>query len=263
MLKIKLTNRRFGCEFEFSTEWRKMLKIVEPIIVDIYGEKHLLAKHDFFDSNNNYKQWHLKIDNSTESELCTQVSVLKDLKKICMVMEKLEEDEDVLVTENDGFHVHVDIRDVEKEKLLSLWLKYEEVIFSLFPKYRRDNFYCEKGIKRRTKKGTKNIANYFLDADSNSEDHHFALSFYFSKDTEKNLRRKTVEFRVANGTKDKAFVRNWVLFCLHFVEGAKKISAVKTVCASPNKHTLDELIQEIGIKDKELTLWLIDRAGKL
>jgi len=266
-----IQDRNFGCEFEFSTIYHDFLPIVKPIIKEIYGEGCLKYSEKWYESTNNFNQWHLKIDNSTESELCTPVSKLKDIDNITSVLEKTGENKNIKITKNDSFHVHVDVKDIEREAILVLWMRYEKVIFSLFPSHRRNhNRYCEKSIHKE--KTNKNISEYLQEAIENTKDHHSAISFYFYKHKEINAlssKRNTVEFRLGEGTTNSVFIKNWVIFLLFFIDSCKNLEikdVVDIMCDKRFDNSDDSfniMMKEIQIRDKELKKWILSRRKEM
>lgn len=262
--------RNFGCEFEFSTDYNDMLQIANPIIKEIYGNNRLKAEKGWYKSHNNFKRWHLKLDSSTLSELCTPVSTFSDIDNITQVLSKIGENEKVQITKNDSFHVHMDVGDLDMEPILVLWMKYEKVIFSLFPKHRRNNkIYCGRSIPNDRSK--KDAALYLKDAIDNTMDHHSAISFYFFKRHIKSKRivRNTVEFRLGEGTTDPVFIRNWVLFLnvfLNHCQNIKVSDVVQILCERIIDNDMDGLklmIKELGVKDLLLKKWLNKRFCKV
>jgi len=262
-----IQDRHFGCEFEFSTIYHDFLPIVKPIIDNIYGHQCLKHSEKWYESNNNFKQWHLKIDNSTESELCTPVSNLNDINKITSVLELLGKNNAIKITKNDSFHVHMDVKDIDKEAILVLWMRYEKVIFSLFPPHRRNhNQFCEKSILKE--KSNKNISNYLQEAIENTKDHHSAISFYFYKHKETNTlssTRNTVEFRLGEGTTNPVFIKNWVTFLLFFLDSCKNLEIkdiVDIMCDRRlvnNEENLSLMIKELQINNSEVKKWIASR----
>jgi hypothetical protein len=257
--------RNFGCEFEFSTSFDKMKKIVSKAVTEIYGRHKLRAREGWYKSTNNFNQWHLKTDSSTLSELCTPVSNCSNIKQIQNVLSKIGRNKDVKITNNDSFHVHMDIKDINRENVLILWLKYERIIFSLFPSHRRNgNTYCARIMDSHLKKG-KQVSEFFKSALEVTWDHHSAISFFFFKKNKKRRKRgrNTVEFRLGEGTTDKVFIHNWLSFLLHFLERCKLLeSPVETVCdqvVEVSEEGLDGMIKELDIHDEGLKKWLHDR----
>jgi len=260
-------NRNFGCEFEYSTEYNDFKPIVSSIIDRIYGRNKVKARPEWRKSSHNYVKWDIKTDSSTLIEMCTPISNFHDIKKICGVIESLGKNKKIKITNNDSFHIHVDANDIEKEKILILWLKYEKMIFYLFPPHRRNNNqYCMPSSNRR---GKKIVANIFKEAMESTLEHHSAISFYFYQKNSKNIKRKcrkTVEFRLGEGTTNPEFVRNWILFLLYFMERCKKVkNPLNDICEQtikPSHGTLQDMIADLKIKDVRLIEWINKRFNK-
>jgi len=249
----KIMDRHFGCEIEISTPFQEAGEAFESIINLIYGPKSLLIKNSYFDSINNYKKWHLKTEITTEAELCTPISTFKTIKKIQDVS-KMASSAKIEISTNDSLHVHVQANDVDPRNVLAAWLLYERTIKDCFPAYRRKNDYSSQLIKCKTQK--KNIANFLMGAITDSQEHHCIISFNHYEE------RKTIEFRISEGTLDPDHIRNWVKFCLIFVDAAKKIDPVITLCKEVNDSNINDLISELKINDKKLQEWLKDRYKK-
>jgi hypothetical protein len=245
-----IIDREFGCEIEISTPFEDSKEILKPIIEKEYGERTLQAIQNYYDSTNNYKKWHLKIDTTTEAELCTPISKFNQLKHIKKVVEKARK-EGIEITKRDSLHVHVQANDVDPRNVLAAWLLFESTIKDCFPSHRHKNDYSSQLIKCRRK--GKNIANFLMRAIIESEDHHCIISFHHYED------RKTIEFRISEGTLSGDHIRNWVKFCLCFVNAAKKIDPVITICKEINSTNIDDLIEWMKIKDKKLQSWLRKR----
>ena len=246
--KNPLFKYKFGCEFEYSTPWQQTLDMVKPIIKKVYGSNCINANNSYFESINN-KKWDLKLDGTTECELCTPVSKYSDLTKICKVIGSL----DTKITESDSLHVHVDCGKIEKYAILAGWLKYEDVIFHLFPEHRRKNdSYCAKLIEKGKKQDL--IAQFFENAVKECESHYTALSFSQTK--------RTIEFRIAEGTKDPVFVYAWVNFLLYFVEYCSKLDPTVAICKHIKEPNLQQMISDLNIYDPKVIEWLEARRSK-
>jgi len=259
-MQKNLYKRKFGCEFEYSTEFEDFASLAKRVIARIYGVGKIKIVEDWYKSDNNTK-WDVKTDSTTLVELCTPVSRFRDIKNICNVIRSLSRNKSVLVTNNDSMHVHVDAHDIPKENILLLWLKYEKLIFSMFPRHRRvKNCYCKQSIENFPK-SEKLIATFFKEALETTLDHHSAISFFFYKNNKKG--RNTVEFRLGEGTTDPRFVRNWVLFLLYFLERCKNLETpFEAICdktVKVNCRTLEEMIEDLDIDDKGVIEWLQER----
>lgn len=257
---MPISARKFGCEFEFSTE----LDECRDVFTTTIG-KHDLYFVDQYHSSVNNKKWHLKRDNTTESELATPVSTIGDLTEICGVIRKAADK--LRVTSHDGFHVHVASGDVDERALVAAWLAMEDEVVSMFPRTRRANENCIRFLARRygaynvtdvklPLPRTRTIAEVLEPSMTLARDHHAALS------TKRRKSIGTVEFRIAEGTLDHEFVRAWTRFCLLFVEYAKRQeSRYDLLVSRPNGMTFEGMIKELHVTPSdEDVLW--DRRMK-
>jgi len=235
-------DRSFGCEFEFSTEWDEAV----PYVTAVIPKRRLHVDRDYIHTENNRTWWHLKIDGSTDIELVTPISKPKDIPDICRVIMRLSSC--LKVSENDGFHVHVSARDVDVRLLAIYWARCEKSIFSLVNNKRKSNDMCE-AISESYKKGVKSL----MEA---SVDHHAAMSCCYYED------RKTVEFRVAEGTRDWKFIEAWISFCLHFVEHCKKADAVSLITDRPFKVSVRQMLEDIKLPRKHV-MTLLSRNKRI
>lgn len=249
----KVMDREFGCEIEMSTPFDEVKSILENIINNKHKHEKLMSRKAYYDSTCNYGKWHLKTDTTTETELCTPISTFSDMKDIMKVVRKTKSS-GVKITKNDSLHVHVQANDVDPRNVLAAWLLHERTIKDCFPSHRRKNDYSSQLIKCRRR--DKNIANFLMEAIIESEDHYCIISFHHYEC------RKTIEFRISEGTLDPEHIRNWVKFCLVFVETAKKIDPIITICKEINSSSIEELIDWLNSEDKRLHEWLRDRYEK-
>jgi len=248
---MNILDRPFGCEIEISTDFDDAKPILKKILDQIYKKPMLYAKRDVFDSCIKTNKWHLKIDNSTMSEICTPISTFKDISKICKVAKKMKQNK-IKITHDDSFHIHVHSPDVNPRNVLICWLQYESVIKDCFPERRRTGDYSMELIPY-TGKRKKNISEFLIKAIDESENHHSIISFSHYE------QRKTIEFRISEGTLNPEHIRNWVKFCIYFIQHSKKIDPLLIVCDNVNDKTLYEMIDEFNIKDKQVIKWLTKR----
>lgn len=238
----------FGCEFEFSSKWDDMEQWLRQIIKN-NNQKILIPKLEsnrYYSSSNN-KRWHLKTDSSTETELCTPVSTLRNLPTICKVVGSLT---NAKITNKDSVHVHFECSDVNIVNLLSAWLLIESTIIQCFPIKRSKTSYASRLAKGR--KG-KILINYLKSARIESDEHHAMLSFYHYE------KRKTVELRLSNGTNSPEDIRNLVYFCYYFKEFSKNIDVFEAMAARERKRPIQWLIKIMQIEDEFLEKWLKTR----
>jgi len=250
---MKKYNRKFGCEFEISTGFYKVKKIIEPIILNVYGRNKFKSLHRVHNSENN-RQWHLKLDSSTGCECVTPISNYKDLGKICKVISLLSKNDKIEITEHDAMHVHIDAKDMSDSHLVVAWMQIEKIFIRCFPEHRRFSNYCEQLLAYQRK--NKKLSDCFIDALRISEDHHSIFSLDYFK------RRKTVEFRICEGTLDPYIVKNLIRFYMLFLNYAKTIDPAKIICSYDAIESITELISIIDINNLEIEDFLHDRYKK-
>lgn len=247
-----ILDRTFGCEFEFSTPLSEMKDIVKQVIKRTYGEKWLKISKSNDDTSNNFNHWHLKKEPSSETELCTPISTAKDLPKIKRVISLLSK-EGIKVTSDDSLHVHIWAGDASQKAVLAAWIRYESVIKSCFPKNRHQKSLAYNKPILEYKGFTKNVASFLMKAiEANELTHHLVNIEHFRG-------RKTVEFRISEGTLDPLHVYCWVKTCLYFVNHIKREDPFDVLCSPVNTKTLNDFIKEFGIKDKKVVQWLKER----
>jgi len=250
---IALKKRKFGCEWEFSSEYDDMLKPVHSVIRSVYGRRYVYSRKDYHDSQKN-KWWHLKTDSTTKTELCTPISTFKDMPKIKAVLRGLAKHSPE-ITDNDSFHVHVQASDVPLDRLLIAWLDIEHVVIKCFPAHRRNNDYCERLISYDG--NVRNIASFLEDARSSADSHHAIFSSAYYDE------RGTIEFRVGEGNVDWRIARNWILFCLSVIRYAEALDPIDVLCRSAynRRYAMSDMIEAMELRDKQLIRWLVDRYG--
>lgn len=236
---MPIYHRKFGCEFEFSSDFETVSAIASKAIISIYGQNKLYVKYKWYKSINNL-QWHLKLDSSTSAELVTPVSNYTDLPKICKVIQYLGNN-DIQVTKNDSFHVHMYAGDITRNSIVVSWIQIEKIFSKIFPPNRRKNDYCKLiGNNRKSI-----LAKKFIDAENNSQEHHCSLSLL-------NLdKRKTIEFRLAQGTTDPDFITGLVKFYMSYLNYAKHIDPVKLLCEDQIDN-MDKIVELLNIKCKKV-----------
>jgi hypothetical protein len=246
-----------------TSRFDDVAEICRPLIGCVCGEGMLLVRRDTFRSVNN-SQWHLKIDSTTGCELCTPVSTVRDFPAICRVVDTLSKASigkyGVAVTEDDSMHVHVAIGKVDPKRILSLWLKHERTFLSMFPRHRRESQYCEHAVEGSVR--GKVVANFFRDAMANSREHDFAISFPFLGDDDRTRKRRTVEFRLAEGNLDPETVRCWVRICVAVVDAADRLNLARSLCEPESDGRLDSLIKDLRIRNSGIQEWMRMRQKK-
>lgn len=250
---LKPYHRKFGFELEFSSKFEEVLHHVKSIIPRIYGKNKTLIEGGTRVLDDNYGKWGFKYDGSTECELTTPISTIKDFPKITKVLTKLSE-KNISTTVKDSVHVHMQANDIPEHNIIAAWIQIENAIMKCFPKHRRNNSYCAKLIHG---KNYKKMSDFFIKAEAESEDHHAMLSLnYYDQ-------RKTVEFRIMEGNIDINTIKPWIMFCMLFLNYARTIDPVEVICKKLKLTlTIEEMIELLNITDEEV-LNFIHRRSKM
>jgi len=198
-----MARHRFGCEFEFSSPWERVEKAVRKIIPE-----DKLSSNQCYSHSRGNSVWILKTDASTSAELTTPICEIDQIEEVCEVAQKLSE-RHLRVTKKDGFHVHVSKEGMGVRNTAYFWADCEKQLMLTVPKHRRENEYCERIVKWRDYPD-----NWKYQVLKKVRDHHSAFHF--------NDKLNTFEFRIAEGTLDGNFVKNWINFCLLFLDASKK-----------------------------------------
>jgi hypothetical protein len=243
--------RKFGIELEFSTEFEEAETIVTPIIKEICGNRRLYCLNKVFKSNDNKKQWHLKADHSTHTELVTPISSYNDLFSIKKVIGKIEKS-DLEITKEDGLHFHLQVSKNKADNIILGWLQIENILLKCFPRHRRNNYYCERINRDYRRNSLKQI---FEEAKNLAEDHHSDISL------EKYNYRNTVEFRLSEGTKNPNIVENWLKFYELFLNYAENINFEKVIKNSSTKDikNIQDVIFLLKVKSEKICDFLKKR----
>jgi hypothetical protein len=236
-------DRKFGCEFEFSSSIEQISSYLSPAIINIYGEDKIIVTTAWCKSTD-MTRWYLKKDSTTLCELTTPVSFFNDLVKIKKVLKVLEKNSP-RITRNDSLHMHIDASDVSKQNLIFLWMKIEPIFLLCLPKHRRNNTYCEKinHIPINNKYWFSALAKG-LDL---SNEHHSLFSLYYYKN-----KRKTVEFRGCEGTYDFYTMNMFLHFYMAFISRASKIDLIKELFSEYKIETIDDMFFYLKINNNRV-----------
>lgn len=245
---MNIMDRKFGCEFEFSTEYHDLFDIINPKIDEVYGKKTLKSLETYAKSRNNYTKWHLKTDSSTECELCTNITSFRSIQKIGKIIKHLDS-AGTKITNKDSFHIHIQADDISAEKILICWLAFEKTIVKCFPKHRRKNTYCK--ILGRKQKNNK-IIDYLPTALKTSLEHHSIMSLKYYQ------QRKTFEIRLSHGSTDFSHIYYWTKFCLYFAEFCKNINTFNWLQKTMIEPTIEQMFKTMEIKQPNMLQWFLN-----
>lgn len=249
-------NRKFGFELEYDTNWDDLEKVIRDIIRKYYGPYRIYCKNDIYETINN-KRWHLKTDSGVASEICSPISIVTDLDKIYSVIDDLNHNCNLKPTKDCGFHVHIDVSDINKYHLVAYWISVERTINNLFPQYRIGNDTCSRYIKFNNKRSKKDVAKLYRKYKGDFDDRWRALNLSNYED------RGTAEIRLAESTANPEDVYCWVSFCINLIDYFASIEEEDPIdiMASDLKININDLIYNLNL-DSRVKNWVKFRYKK-
>lgn len=253
-------NRRFGAELEFGKTISK--REVVKTIQDFSNYKVKSLGHVASRGNN---LWHVKTDCTCGAdgyggwEVASFVG--KNHRDIMHMggAAKALKDSGAAVNRNWGLHVHVEIADFQKRDigvLMACWIKIEKIMCLAISKKRYLD-YCHP-IKQVT--DWKWIGHYFgkyyspqelyelyIPHNRNDADEfrYRAINIvnYYRGLRNKNYKRKTVEYRLPEGTLEEDDVVNWVRLYVNFTDVVKNTAMPSNI----EDATLEEAMFYLGL----------------
>ena len=254
MVKSVPFTRQFGFELEFLCEGVSQPRLKESVET-VSGERAEIHDHGHQYNNN---EWVVKTDSSCGWEVASRVmSSVADLKKAVKVVQAMHR-AGAKVDNRCGLHVHVEVTDFSRDTLATLiqwWVKFERFTCDVLDPSRKNNSYCRP------------IGEYFQAERSYDTDQtmYEVNGRRNALNTTHYDARKTIEFRIAQGTSDFVNIKNWVRFLLTFVEFAKTAPRPDNV-----EYLLpQEVLTAMGLLGDELSngviemrTWLLDSALK-
>lgn len=238
-----ISNRSFGVELEVGNEIAApeigtvMNKIVNP--------RRPVSVTCGWEQSDNNSYWHVKYDSTCGKpnekggkspgwEIASYVAQGRnELKEISRMAKHLSSS--CFVNSNCGFHIHAGVEDFDKEQLgvlLARWIKIEPILCYSVPEHRVNNYYCRLWNKsRKIKKDIKYSAGdlwsllkptkYTPHENRQKKVTLNMVSIAGAMHDDKSYKRKTVEFRMPEGTLDDKTIRSWVNFFIGFIDAAK------------------------------------------
>lgn len=222
--------RRFGVEIELnSSDLRDFSKNplapgerpagMESIAAKVSGLGFRCDVQEW-QYNHNPSSWSCKPDSSCGLELCSPVLDGSNRDQLFMVMDVLAADESVLVDERCAFHVHLEVSGMEFSdsvaSILAWWIKCEHVFVDFASPLRKNSFYCKPIGLTDTFSPAERVSGETIFRKLSCK-HFSANAFHLF-----NRRRPTLEFRIAEGTKDSRFADMWIRVLLRFADVASK-----------------------------------------
>jgi len=256
--------RTFGCELEFTNQSNRefLARCIQQV-----GES---ARVNGYQHDCSETTWSCKTDSSCGNEIASRIlgsgssirKCIHDLNILHDVTKALQ-DANARVSNSCGTHVHVSVADFEEAKLknvLAYWIRLEKTITDMMPQHRKNNSYCPTSSKYF--EPDRDFS--FRDLVNRGFRDRGALNWRWYTD------RRTVEFRIAEGTTNPHDVKNWTRFLLHFIERCK----IAETASSLNWLTLEDSLKFLDLWNDEedpefrilspalaeLRLWILTRT---
>ncbi|RDJ35236.1 MAG: hypothetical protein DWQ19_10505 [Crenarchaeota archaeon] len=289
MSTTTLPQRKFGLEFEIGNDM-KIANIGELAkhIKDL-SKKHVEYTPSWAQTVNNHNYWHIKFDrtcgpqgqvNGTYMDHGWEIASFiasgqEDLDLIGMVVESLKND--CFINQNCGFHIHCDVSDFTPSQmgvLLARWLKIEPLLCQMVPPFRVNNKFCRLLGNKRFLKSKKYKSEELWDKlkptkygpHENSQKKVTLNTVNYAAAVQMvDTSRKTVEFRLPEGTLDKHTVVGWVQFFIRFVETARtakmplSFRRIKTIKTFFNYAGMNPNHQDIDVSLIRAKMFLAER----
>lgn len=166
--------------------------------------------------NHDNRVWICKPDSSCGMEICSPVLEGDDLHLVSVVMDALRKDDNVQMDQRCSIHVHIDVPGAPSDaqsvaSVLAWWVKCEHIFMDSVPPHRKNNRYCRCAGETSLFDDSELVAPFCL-VERMSDKYLSANSFHLFKS-----KRRSLEFRLLEGTKDSALVENWILILMRFV----------------------------------------------
>jgi hypothetical protein len=189
----KIFNRNFGIELEFSQNTNREF---------LYWNLSRICPNDTiliteWQKNIDNKEWICKTDSSCGYEIASPVfKGIQDLIKLKNVINFLKQN-GAQTSRKCAIHVHVECKDFNAynlARIMAYWIKYEGIIFNMFPKYRRECLYCmplNNNLRNSCLKSKKHTPRQLISLNSQKRNHSLNMKDY--------KKRGTIEFRLLEG----------------------------------------------------------------
>lgn len=166
--------------------------------------------------NHGNKKWCCKPDSSCGIEVCSPVLRFSELDQIFDVLDLLAKENNITIDDRCSFHVHVDLSFDEIASVLAWWVKCEHVFMDFAIPHRKNNRYC-KSIGLTSLFNSDDLIVPIVLIKKMSDKYLTTNSFHFF-----NKKRNSIEFRLAEGTKNSEFASNWIALIFCFLDACKE-----------------------------------------
>lgn len=270
---IAMPNVNFGVELELSTSPNVT---VSDIVRSIRSGASVSIKDmtsDYSGARGRNDIWKIMHDGSLTCSIsnpgCNKFELVSPiltggdgLGEVDHVMRTLKDlGADVSINQSMGFHCHIDVSTLtlaDMKKICQNYCKYESAIDSMMPASRR-------GSKNEFSKSNRQAVGDYDGASNRTIHTNIAqcqslaeLGNLVSPNRYYKLnlrpivdgRQTTIEFRQHSGTYSKDKVKNWVRFCMAFVQNSSRLRAPSYITKNNSEEKLFEMMFMYVIKDR-------------
>lgn len=223
-LKIRsFTKKRpFGVELELLASGITQNQIRS--VISKLDAKHSVEVTGWAASNGS--QWHVKTDSTCGLEVASYKGKgARGIINIARIADAVR-NAGAKVDEKCGLHIHVEARDFNVHQMSSLyahWMKIENIICQSLPKHRVNNIYCKLcSAQKITALGLKSPSNFWGEVCPTKITHDARRKSLNICNYALNPNKRTVEFRMPEGTFEPESIKNWIRFLVNFVHSIKK-----------------------------------------
>jgi hypothetical protein len=283
-----LVTNTFGIEYELSNNLNK--EDIRDLINDFYDfspwDRRVIKITDYQQTNDN-DYWHIKHDSTCGPlgkyfdngwEIASFIGRgISDLQHIVAAGEHLRQ-YGAQVNDNCGLHIHFGASNITENQMgviLAYWIKLEKILSQMVPERRRNSIHC-KLLRNSVFLQKSYTAAGLWDAlrptnfiPYENDQRRFSLNLvnYAQALIEPAFSRKTVEFRLPEGTLSKFNVINWFYFLQTVINKSKNMPMPPTLRSFSLKQFLDFLDYEKFAKESnncnnfkfEFFIWMLGR----
>jgi hypothetical protein len=227
-------------------------------VANLIRELGLQVEVQSWQHNHNNKIWICKPDASCGIEVCSPVLSEDNVGELFCVLDKLSKDNRIKQDDRCSFHIHVNVENFTtnninaSEKLsciLAWWLKCEHIFMDFATSKRKLNKFCRCiGLTDLFDHEEDVIPMVLVNKFS---DKYLSLNTYHLT----NKKRKTIEFRIFEGTLDSEFASKCIDLIMLFVKRS-------TSASLPENYSwidVNDFFEFLNFEDPNLKFWFLNR----
>jgi len=235
--------RAFGIELEMLTSGVTQTQLRN--VITKADSKHPVHVTGWQQSQGN-SYWHVKTDSTCGYEVASyKAKGAKDVMNIAKIAGAIQS-LGAKVDNSCGLHIHVETTDFNVNEMASLianWIKMENIICEAVPVHRANNIYCKTYSTAIPLKNLENPVSFWTHICPTSFSHEARRKSLNVCNYAFNPGKRTVEFRMPEGTLDFHEIKNWTRLLVNFVHFIKKVPFPGNVQSA----NLQQVLQLLGL----------------